>query len=565
MPAFSEYFGNAARNRRRIFPGLAEYYITPTRENARALLVSLRLPVPYAARIQSAAATSAAAAARRVREIPAAPPDDLFTIKSDSSSSGGGRRRSRRARPNKYTAPLQALEPRALFAAHRLIDLLHDILKNPPVAEVLESLYNIAALPAVVTDELTRLVNEVWKDESAASRINHRLTDVAEALAGLFSPRAHALAFKPDHTLVATEMDLYLLAAVSRWYSKPSLEIVLDGVFREVALPRADRIGADDAAAVNTDVNDEDVARSLTLCAYLQLVMTDWDTANLAVNSVTAGPTGIARASRATHATRIKTKEILFLVGDFQELDIPGADRFIKKWISYIRAETAYLSHLPPTAVATRSVAVADLPSLSDTPFANVAVNLSGLRVKLTDRPNATSAAMRRAISKGTFVPYCDKRARTGRTESAPQAQTQRMPRRSAQKPSSAEVYQPEFCTANKKKWLRSVFLYYGYELAPTPESEVFIETLAIVNAFRDALRAEVALARDAVYITIDALALVYYQARADRTADRGTATAAATGVKHSNGLMIHPDGPEDLAITYSAPTIPTSAAPRGT
>ena len=400
----------------------------------------------------------------------------------------------------------------------------------------MERLYSVAALPSAVTDELTRLVREVWADESAVPRINHRLADIAEALAGLSSPRVHALAFKPDHTLFATTIDLYLHAAVGRWYAKPSLEIVLDGVFCDVVLPRADRIGANDAAATNTDVNKDDVARSLTLCAYLQLVMTDWDTATRAFNPVTAGTASAASASR------IKTKEILFLVGDFQELDIPGANGFIAKWISYIRTETEYLSHLPQAAIATRHISVADLPSLADTPFANVAANLFGLRVKLPDRPDVTSAAMRRAIRQGTFVPYRSKRA--DRTESAQSAP------RGARKPSSAEVYQAAFFTANKKKWLRSVFRYYSYELAPTPETEVFIETLTIVNAFRDALRAEVALARDAVYITMDALALVYYQARADRMAGDG---------KRRQGLMIYPDGPEDLAIKYYSP--PTQRA----
>lgn len=88
------------------------------------------------------------------------------------------------------------------------------------------------------------------------------------------------------------------------------------------------------------------------------------------------------------------------------------------------------------------------------------------------------------------------------------------------------------------------MFNRYRDENELTPETEVFIETLAVVNAFRDALRAEVALARGAVYITIDALALVYYQARADRMADK----------KQRTGLMVHPAGPENLAITYYAP-----------
>jgi hypothetical protein len=104
---------------------------------------------------------------------------------------------------------------------------------------------------------------------------------------------------------------------------------------------------------------------------------------------------------------------------------------------------------------------------------------------------------------------------------------------------------------------MHAVFRRYRDQNDSTPETEVLIETLTVVNAFRDAIRAEVALARDAVYITIDALALVYYQARADRL-------AKAT---HSEGLMIHPNGSANLAITYYTPMSPTTrqsrAAPR--
>jgi len=325
------------------------------------------------------------------------------------------------------------------------------------------------------------------------------------------------------------EEEMRLHAEVGRWYSKPTLEIVLDGVFRDVALPRADRLRSD--AARNVAVNNQAVARSLTLCAYLQLVMTDWDTVS------------IGAAAAAPRSRRVRVTDIRFLVGDFQTLDVPGADRFVADWISHIQNETAYLSHLPPTAIGTRHITVADLPSLADTPFANVSPTLSGMHVKLAPRPNATGATLH-AIRQGTFVPYGRKRKERPTPEVSPDTPL-------------AERYRREFFTSNTKDWLRFVFREYGEESAPTPESEVFAETIAVVNAFRDAIRAEVALARGAVYITIDALALVYYQARADRMAGAS---------KKSNGLMIHPAGPENLAIRYYVPAaaVAQRAAPLG-
>jgi len=550
MPPFSELFGDADRNRRVIVPGLAEYYTTPSRENARALLVSLGLPVPYAALVQSAAAAATSAASRR-KTSPAPPSgqSDDFTLESEPSSSGGGRSRRAKSRPGPsvpappipYLAPFKMIEPQALFEAHRLLDLLHDLLPIRVNKTLQRRLYSKANISPALTAELTQFVSEARDFPASISRINHRLTDIAEALAGLSSPRAHTLTFKPDHTLVAPDMDLYLHAAVSRWYAKPSLEIVLDGIFRVVTLPRADRIGVE----LNEKINDDDVALSLTLCAYLQLAITDWETAIPSVRLIAP------RAHSSQRAPRIQTKDIMFLTGDFQTLDVAGADHFIRKWISHIKTETAYLSHLPPSAIGTRHISLSDMPSLSDTPFANVAVNPSGLRVKLPDRPNVTSSAMRRAIRQGTFVPYGRKRGEL--VDSVPLYEPLDAP-----SPSLADRYRSKFFTSNPKRWLKEVFTDYKDDPAPTPESEVLIETIGIVNAFRDGIRAEVALARGAVYITIDALALVYYQARADRTAG-----------KNSEGLMIHPDGPEDLAITYYTPMSPTArqsrTAPRST
>ena len=545
MPPFSEIFGDADRNRRVIVPGLAEYYTAPTRENARALLVSLKIPVPYAALVQSAAA---AASRRKTSPAPPSEKSGEFVLESERSSSGGGRSRSAKLRAGPsaptipYVAPFQMIEPPALFEAHRLLDLLHDLLEIGVSDTLQERLYRKANISPALTAELTKFVSEAYDNPKAKAkaRINHRLTDIAEALAGLSSPRSHALAFKPNHALVATDMDLYLHSAVSRWYDKPSLEIVLDGIFRVVTLPRADRVGVE----FNEGVNDSDVAKSLTLCAYLQLAITDWETAIPAVSLITP------RKGRAQHTPQIQTKEIMFLTGDFQTLDVAEADHFMRKWISYIKTETEYLSHLPPSAIGTRHISVADMPPLADTPFANFSVNSSGLRVKLPDRQNVTSSAMRRAIRQGTFVPYGRKRGELVNI-------VQPNPSLNKKFISIADRYSSKFFTSNPKEWMHAVFRRYRDQNDSTPETEVLIETLTAVNAFRDAIRAEVALARGAVYITIDALALVYYQARADRL-------AKAT---HSEGLMIHPNGSANLAITYYTPMSPTTrqsrAAPR--
>jgi len=541
MPAFPEYFCDAIeylydditgdydydlflspnRRKRTKFPALGEYYKTPSRENARALLVSLRLPVPYASLIQSAAPSA-----------PVVAPKEPRTSDRQKYKYFADPNISRHGPPKKSFAIFQPIEPPGLFNAHRMISLIYDLLHRWLTPKIYTRLNRITNAPTDVTDALFELSEAADYCNQNIIWIKPRLAKIAEALAGLSSPRAQTLTFKPNRPNTANSMDRYLYAKVRGWYARPSLEIVLDGLFRDVSFPRVKSIKANDTKRVNWAVNDSEIARSLTLCAYLQLLISDWD-------SVQPGKS----------CPGIQTKQILFLIGDFQSQKSKGINFFFSQWVSHIRAETACISHLPPSAIGARKIAVSDMPPLADTRFANVAVNPSGLSVKLPDRPNVTGDAMLRAIQQGTFVPYRRKRAkltdrsRDGSCDGAKLSLTDR--------------YLPKFSTSNPKSWLQAVFNRYRDENELTPETEVFIETLAVVNAFRDAIRAEVALARGAVYITIDALALVYYQARADRMAGAS---------KKSNGLMIHPAGPENLAIRYYVPAaaVAQRAAPLG-
>jgi len=537
MPAFPEYFCDALeylydditgdydydlflspnRRKRTKFPALGEYYKTPSRENARALLVSLRLPVPYASLIQSAAPSAPVVAPKEPRK------NDRQKYKyfADPNS-------SRHGPPKKSFAIFQPIEPPGLFNAHRMISLIYDLLNRWLTPDIYTRLNRIINAPTDVTDALFELSEAADYSNQNIIWIKPRLAKIAEALAGLSSPRAQTLTFKPNRPNTANSMDRYLYAKVRGWYARPSLEIVLDGLFRDVSFPRAKSIKANDTKRVNWAVNDSEIARSLTLCAYLQLLISDWD-------SVQPGKS----------CPGIQTKQILFLIGDFQSRKSKGINFFFSEWVSHIRKGTACLSHLPPSAIGARKIAVSDMPPLADTRFANVAVNPSGLSVKLPDRPNVTGGAMLSAIQQGTFVPYRRKRAKF--VDRVPIYESLDAP-----SPSLTERYLSNFSTSNPKSWLQMVFNRYRDEKELTPETEVFIETLTIVNAFRDALRAEVALARGAVYITMDALALVYYQARADRTVGASN---------KSNGLMVHPAGPENLSIRYYSPASASRAA----
>jgi hypothetical protein len=616
MPAFGHYFGDGReyfdededdymyyrcepRHRRCVLiPGLAEYYKTPSRENARALLVSMHLPVPYATLVkpavpvakpdaasaqgqttsranaqtppkkQSAAAeyfnTPSVENARNflrsmgfpvpystivqsdeptepeAPDEPAEPDEpaagavaspesfDESLVKPKSSKK---KRRSRRGRSMKKAEPFEQLALPAAFEVYREISLIRDIFIFRFLDSVSRRFLKGLNAPKAVIEALMQLAKSYLRfGHSQLLKILPRLIKISEEIFGLAPLRTHTLTFKLARPTTATSIDQYLYAKVRSWYSRPSLEIVLDGIFCDVRLPRSNRIHANNIAHLNLAVNTSVIAKSLAFCAYLQLLLSEWDTVPTVASS-----------------ERIQTKEIRFLVGDFQTKTSRGNDFFISEWVSHIRKETAYLSLLEPSAIGTRRITVADIPSLSDTPFANVTAGALGLHVKLPDRQDAAGYSLRSAISEGTFVPYGCKRVSISPLK----------PYSLLEKPPLIDRCLPKFFTSNPKTWVTLVFDEHFDEDDPTPETSAFIETLATVNAFRDALRAEVALARDAVYITPDALRLVYYQARADQMADSG---------KLHQGLMVHSDGPDDLAISYYTPkrTAPAPPAPSG-
>ena len=83
------------------------------------------------------------------------------------------------------------------------------------------------------------------------------------------------------------------------------------------------------------------------------------------------------------------------------------------------------------------------------------------------------------------------------------------------------------------KKDLTDMFRYY-IRVVEKQQADARVEAavsqVLAVNAFRDAFKADVALARGAVYLTVDRLALVYYELRrrALGAASRGLALSSS-------------------------------------
>lgn len=455
-----ELYGDDYRQRT-IIPGLLEYFRDPSAANARALLTTLRIPLPYS----------------QLNATPSAP----------------GRRPSASGAPGRSGgAPPVPTAPPEFFEVHKRIDFLHDILGERIYPDVAERVLRGAPVTPEVNARIREAIqknNATFRDRERGNPANAMLTAIAEELSGISRMRFQ-LASPPTPTPQAMLSDAYLVSLLQNWMSRPVLEIVLDGLFAARIPPPSER---DQLSAVN----QSKVARSLCVCAFLQLALCDW---------------------KPTAAATVAVTRVAFLTGDFQTLENPGAEAFTERWVRRIRSETAAFAHLSPDQISARRVVPKDLPSLGATPFRSVTLGRAGLTVAVGDRA---------AIS----VPY----------------------RAPAASPASAvsPVSRAELSTSYKKDWLSDVFSEYLIappERRKSPEWSDFIDALITVNAFRDAFKAEVALARGAVFITVDALALVYHQARA----------GAAGG-----GLMILPTGFEMLTMKYYVPVSATASRSR--
>jgi hypothetical protein len=224
-------------------------------------------------------------------------------------------------------------------------------------------------------------------------------------------------------------------------------------------------------------------------------------------------------------------KTIRFLVGDFQTMDVKGASAFIQRWISYLRTESPYLRSLAPADVVAHPLWIKDLPSLAGAPFPDVAVTRGGLvvgsgaggagaRMRVPYRPPTDAIKLNEDILPDTPRQFLAK-------------------------------YSRHFHTSVSKRTLAQLFRDYQDTAIigaspPGSAADRLVDAAITVNAFRDAIKAEVALARGAVYITLDNLALVYYAARAEQL---------GAGVPRQ-GMMIRPTGPGELVYKGCVPDI---------
>ena len=455
---FAEFFAAISTEEalsQELIPGLLEYYREPTMFRAKGLLTQLGVPIPY---------EELSLFMKSVRRVASA---------SQRSTRRGGRRRH-------GAKQLKVLNP-DFFAIHRCIDMIHDLAHSDVLdGGALDSIFaQVPGMPSELCEHIRTIL-----DTKGPKSVNKALVLLAEKVGNL-TPGAAAVQIdlNPRKRVTALRADIYFANQVSEWLKRPTLELVLDNFFTE-PIPPPKKLAGD--AKTLYALNDPAPLRSLALCAFLQLVIGTWD-----VSLILPG------SERALAVPPTAVREVRFLIGTFQTLDVGGYESFLKRWVRCLRMESAHFYALSAANFTYESVSVAD------------AVTAAAAAASAIDPGSLRNTGIH---SHGLFVPY-----------RMPDILRGSVPVRSTAARTAPEFlakFRDYFYTSYNKDWLRQVYTAY-FKLSERDQARsdvtAFMAALFEINAIRDSLRADVALSRDAVFITGDHLALVYYAKRAER------------------------------------------------
>jgi len=429
-------------------PELWDYAANPTVPKARALLAALKLPAPY----------------ERLREYKRA------RSESPRAASGSPARYSR-SRGGAPSAPAPA-PPRILaaelvpsaIAVHESVDAIHDIhSRNLMTLRI--------AVPRILSGEAaTALAQFPGLKESLIGLTERRMASTKftyNAFATLNA--AFGLNFQDDG-LATLRSDRRLHEQVSRWRLNATTEIMLDGIVSSINDPAVQR-DPDNAERITR------IARSQALCAFVMLLLADYDPAlaepyTFQIRGVPAFSVSVASSSSVVE----------FLTGPFQTMDIENWGVYMRRW--------------------TRSIQRASPRLWKRITFREIAQPFKSASGALVSDSSAR-------LPNGRVVPIL----------SAKNALTPDEAHSKVPPIKGVDAFGPSFAVSAKKEWFRDLFDEYStVSDAQRVKMEPLIRDAIAVNALRDALKADIALARGAVYVTYDRLAMMYYALR--RTAE---------------------------------------------
>jgi hypothetical protein len=327
------------------------------------------------------------------------------------------------------------------------VDLLHDIYDGSLFQDIIDRICNATTLSDYLKDRITRLM--------LSGKSN-----VTPGLANLVMPKTKN---SVSHSLVTghstqftieenTELYAYI-RNIATQYNKRIFHVILDGIFH----------------AFQIEIDHVQAARSLALCAFLHILFADCPPMTMPSQSSRAK---MALSTPGTNGVGVSS--IVFLTGEFQTFDIPAYDRFMQAFIQDLRLHVVWAKHILIETVPTNAL---PKPLNPDIQFAT-----EGIKYKDVVVPMKLSHEITR-FSRYRLSPL-----------------------------QIADRLRQRFCVSYTKRDLRDIFASLG-RLSTTEYQAFsqFVEIVAHINLFCDAYRAEIAVQRDAMFVTIDRLAQVYY------------------------------------------------------
>jgi len=438
----------------------------PTISNARALLASLKIQAPYESLRKSKLSR---------RERPGA----------------------HRAAPTKPVSCIATELVASAIAIHERVNLIYKahLTEYYPIKMAIPRILSADKDAAPAFANFPGLCDTTFAELRPLNSREHFACFASEKLNAAFG-----LTFK-EHGLSSLRSDRRLHEQVTRWRSSETTEIMLDGIVTSL----------DDPMLIRTPQREcvVRIVRSQALCAFLMLLLVDYDPA--------LAPVPVAESA--------ELPSIEMLAGPFNRIDLLRFPEYMQRWTSAVYDAAPHLWK----RVGFREIA----PPLW---------SASGADVRTDDVH----------LPSGTVVPFC-----------APEnsmwphvsdynddddcsydefSEEEMIRMENGPKMDGAPWFYRTLQVSFNRGWYRFLFNTYSYGFFPETEFDMraeldpVIDDVIVVNAVRDTVNADIALARGAVYLTPERLALMYYALR-------------RTPESRGAGLLLHVRGFKDAKL----------------
>lgn len=440
------------------------YTKDPTISNARALLASLKIKAPY----------------ESLRE---------------SKRSRSTRQKARRAAASTPTPCIATELASSAIAIHQRVNLVYKahLTKTYSMKTTIARILSADKDNAQAFANFPALCDTTFAKSRPFGSPEHFACSASEKLNAAFG-----LTLK-EHSLSGVRSDRRLHEQVTRWRSNETTEIMLDGI---VTSPN-------DPMLIKTWEPDRVVriVRGQALCAYLMLLLVDYDPA--------LAPVPVAESA--------EPPSIEMLAGPFSRIDLARFSEYMQRWTSAVHDAAPHLWK----RVGFREIA----PPLR---------SASGADIRADDVQ----------LPSGTVVPFCAPENSmwphvsdySDDDSSCDLSEEEIIRIENGPKMDGAPWFYRTMQMSFNKGWYRFLFETYNYGFFPEVEFDIRDELDAViddaiaVNTARDTVNADIALARGAVYLTNDRLAIMYYALRR---------TSESRGV----GFLLHFRGFKDAKL----------------